>query len=555
MKPCRQLCFFISVLALAFPVKAAECLGAPDVQTTSAPQVEFLRAYRHDFSSPVRLAIDAAGSVFIADPQKGEVLVRAQDGRVLHHRRGLGRPGAVAVDGANNIYLADLDSGLISVFDSNWQSSHQFAGAEIQQAGDMAIDDSRSRVYISDSEAHLVRVYSIAGQRLFEFGTPGAGDGQFQYPSGVFIDAVNDEVLVSDQFGYRIQVFEPDGAFKYCIGGSSANPGGVFQRGRLLAAPQGLWADAQGRIYVADSFEGQVKVIDRNGLLLATVGSFGQAGGELRIAADVVLDELGRLFVASANNARVEMFGIDDFADPEQYTPALLSVDPSRVTAGTSGILNVLFTVPGVRLSDIHNDSIRLNGLPPVSLQTVDIDRDAEAELLAGFDLDAVLETLPTSGPAPVQLQATTQTLDVDGAASIEVVAIDLDQDQDGVNDDLDQCPGTALNDIVDAAGCALAQYCVCTDFNSHGAYVKCVARTARRFVLDGLMDKKQRKQAVRDAARSDCGKRRRHSEKQHVHHHEDDGDDDNDRERDHDKPDSDDDDKADRYGKHRRYR
>ena len=511
------------------PLQAAECTPAPAVPVPGAPQSEFLRAYPHDFSSPVRLAVDAAGSVYIADPKKGEVIVRAQNGRVLQHRRDLGRPGAVAVDAAGNVYLADLDNGLVSVFDADWRLSHRFAGADMQQAGDMAIDDARSRVYISDSEAHRIRVYSTAGESLFEFGSPGEGDGQFRYPSGLFVDAANDEVLVSDQFGYRVLVFDPDGLYKYCIGGSSANPGGVFQRGRLLAAPQGLWADALGRIYVADSFEGQGKVIDpivlliqifhlrqllgdRTGQLLTTIGSFGQAGGELRIPADVVMDSLGRLYVASANNARVEMFGIDEFTDPEQYTPALLEIDPDQVDAGSSGILNALFKVPALRLSDIHDDSIRLNGLPPVSLRTVDIDGDAEFELLAGFSLAAVLETLPPSGTAQVQLQAASETLTVDGSARIEVVAVENDHDGDSVPDDVDRCPDTAQGDSVDADGCALAQYCACTDFKNHGLYVSCVARTSRRFVLEGILDTRQRAQAIRAAAHSECSRGRGHT-------------------------------------------
>ena len=554
MKSCLHFGFFISMLALAFPLRAAECTAVPGVLTPLAPQQAFLRAYRHELSSPTRLAIDATGSVFIADPQKGEVLVRAHDGRILQHRRGLGRPGAVAVDSANNVYLADLDSGLVSVFDSSWQLSHQFGGTDLQQAGDIAIDDARSRVYISDSKAHTVRIYSTAGERLFEFGGEGDGDGQFQYPSGVFYDAVNDEVLVSDQLGYRVQVFEPDGAYKYCVGGSSANPGGIFQGGRLLASPQGLWADALGRIYVADSFEGQVKVIDRSGRLLASIGSFGQSGGELRIPSDVVLDGFGRLFVASANNARVEMFGIDGFTDPEQYTPALLSIDPDRVRADSSGVLNVLITTPGLRLSDIQNDSIRLNGIPNSSIQTVDVDGDAEPELFAGFDLGAVLATLPPSGTALVRLQAATQTILIDGSASIEIIPADSDQDldNDGVNDDQDRCPDTAPDALVDATGCALSQYCVCADFSSHGAYVECIAKTSRRFVLDGLMDKKHRNQAIRDAARSACGKGSGHAEKQHHHEYEDDGDA---RERDHDESGTDDHEQADHTDGKRRHR
>jgi len=504
----------------AMPVRAAECLPPPGISSPPAPQSGFLRAYPYDFSSPVRLAIDAAGSVYITDPQKGEVLVRAADGRVLEHRRGLGRPGAIAVDAAGSVYLADLDSGLISVFDADWRSTHQFDGSKLLQPGDMAIDEARSRIYVSDSAAHAVRVYSFAGDRLFEFGAPGSGDGEFQYPSGVYFDAAGDEVLVADQFGYRVQVFDRDGVFKYCVGGSSANPGGVFQRGRLLASPQGLWSDEQGRIYVADSFEGQVKVIDRNGVLLGVIGSFGQAGGELRIPADLVVDAFGRLFVASANNARIEVFGLDDYTDPELYTPALLAIDPLRVEADAAGVLNVLFSVPGVRLADIDQDSIRLNGLPPSSLRNVDRNRDAEPELLAGFDLAALLDTLPPAGTGGLNLHATTPTLVVDGTATIEIVATDIDTDSDGVTDDRDLCPDTAPDDSVDADGCALAQYCDCADAANHGAYVRCVVQTSRDFVLQGLIDRKQRKQAVRQAAQSDCGKGERHFKKRRDHDH-----------------------------------
>lgn len=522
-----RLTGLVLFLLSAMPARAAECIPPPGIITPPAPQPEFLRAYPYDFSSPVRLAIDAAGSVYVTDPQKGEVVVRAVDGRVLEHRRGLGRPGAIAVDAAGSIYLADLDSGLVSVFDADWNPALQFAGGDILQPGDMAIDDARSRIYLSDSAAHAVRVYSFAGEHLFEFGSPGSGDGQFQYPSGVFFDAASDEVLVADQFGYRIQVFDQDGNFKYCVGGSSANPGGVFQRGRLLAAPQGLWADALGRIYVADSFEGQVKVIDRNGVLLGVIGAFGQAGGELRIPADLVVDVFGRLFVASANNARLEVFGLDDYTDPELYTPALLAVDPPRVEADAFGVLHVLFSAPGVRLADISDDSIRLNGLSPVSLQTVDQDRDAEPELLAGFDLAAVLDTLPPSGAGRLNLQAATRTLAVDGTATIEIVATDIDTDLDGVTDDRDLCPGTAPGDLVDADGCALAQHCDCGDFSKHGAYVRCVVQTSRDFVLQDLMDRQQRKQAIRQAAHSDCGKVARHFKKRRHHEagHDDRGD------------------------------
>ena len=215
------------------------------------------------------------------------------------------------------------------------------------------------------------------------------------------------------------------------------------------------------------------------------------------------------------------MFGLDEFSDPELYTPALLAVDPVSVEAESTGVLDVLIRVPGMRLSDINEDSIRLNELAPFSLQTVDVDRDAEPEWLAGFDLAAVLDTLPPAGKAQLNLQAATSNLSVDGAATIEVVATDADRDRDGVTDERDLCPDTSPGDRVDTVGCALAQYCDCAGFDHHGGYVRCVAQTSRRFVREGFMDKHERKQAIRDAARSDCGKKGAiHARTRHDHEH-----------------------------------
>lgn len=508
----------IVALGLSQPLMAAVCPGSPPSITPDTPQVQFVRAFRNDFGSPLRLAVNAAGSVYIADPKRGEIVVRAADGRVIEQRRGLGRPGAIAVDAANQVYLADLDTGLISVFDSQWQLIHQFGSTEIVSPADISIDNSGNRVYVSDSESHRIVVFSTAGEYLFNFGSKGNGDGQLLYPSGIFFDALRNELLVSDQLGYRIQSFSVTGDWLYCFGGTTASPGGFFQRGRLLSAPQGLWADTQGRVYVADSFEGQVKVLDRSGRLLTSIGSFGKAAGELRIPSDVVVDQFGRMFVANANNARLEVFGIDAFSDPEQYAPALLNIQPTELKADENGTVTIQFKVPGYHLSDIQSDSIRANGLIPLLVESGDFDGDARPEHLLHFDQQAILATLPRSGSGRIVLSGLLTVLNFEGWANVEVTAPPvLDLDLDGVADDVDKCPNTLLGDIVDASGCALQQYCSCSEEKGHSdykkshnkkdKYSKCIAKSAKQFQRAGLIDKNQRKQAVKNARRMACGK------------------------------------------------
>lgn len=511
----------VAILGLTSPVIAAVCAGSSSSLASAAPQADFIRAYRYDFASPIRLAVDAAGSVYVADSKRGEVVVRAADGRVLQRQQGLGRPGAIAVDEAGQIYLADLDTGLISVYDSEWQTLFQFGVGEIQRPGDIAIDNTGNRVYVSDSELHTVVVFSGSGERLFNFASEGNGDTQLQYPSGIFFDPLRNEILVSDQFGYRIQVFAANGDWLYCLAGSSARPGSFFQRGRQLSAPQGLWVDALGRVYVADSYEGQIKVLDRSGRLLSRIGSFGSTDGELRIPSDVVLDPFGRLFVASTNNARLEVFGIDAFTDPEQFAPALLAIHPATLKVGSGGSISIQIKVPGYRPADIQTDSIRANGIAALTVEIGDFDGDAVLELLAVFDQQAILATLPPSGAANIHLQGALPLLTLDGTVSVEVMPrLVLDTDLDGVADNLDVCVETPVGAIVDASGCALLQLCSCEEMKSHGHYVKCVTRTAKAFMASGLMDPKQRKQATKQAARSDCGKRhKRHKHSAHEDH------------------------------------
>jgi DNA-binding beta-propeller fold protein YncE len=469
----------VSLMSLAPSAHAANCAIPSPVEALAAPQLSFLRSYPHDFRSPLRLAVDAADSVYVVDPQKGEVVVRAADGRVTDVIRGLGRPGGLALDPAGNFYIADLDSARVTLFDGNWSALNSFDSG-VLRVGDIALDAGRSRLYISDSEGHRIRVFSTAGTWLFDIGSEGEGDAQFLFPSGLFFDAARDELLVSDQFSYRVQLLDADGVFKFCIGGSSANPGSFFQRGRSLLAPQGLSVDSIGRIYVADSFAGQVKVFDRNARLLSNVGAFGQAGGELRIPSDVVIDSAGRLFVASSNNARLEVFGLDAFTDPEAFTPALLALTPTLIDPEQGDALQAIIRAPALRLADIDLASLRLNDVPPLSASLQDSDRDGEVEIVASFEVVALLPTLPSFGSAQLVLSASTPVLPLHAVGRVQIASADADLD--GVADDADACPGTLAGELVDAAGCAVAQVCPCADFNSHGKYVKCVNRAARRF-------------------------------------------------------------------------
>ena len=60
----------------------------------------------------------------------------------------------------------------------------------------------------------------------------------------------------------------------------------------------------------------------------------------------------------------------------------------------------------------------------------------------------------------------------------------------------------------MDAHGCSLSQLCRCdASWHNHGDYVACVIRHAWEFFRAGLITSEQRREAIRDAVQSGCGR------------------------------------------------
>ncbi len=85
--------------------------------------------------------------------------------------------------------------------------------------------------------------------------------------------------------------------------------------------------------------------------------------------------------------------------------------------------------------------------------------------------------------------------------------ACDDDDDNDGVPDPTDECPGTTAGPV-NADGCSVDQLCPCVaPWKNHGMYVSCVAHVTTDFVNAGLLTNQQRSQLVSTAGQSSCGK------------------------------------------------
>ena len=505
-------------------VFASACEAGP-ATGVEPPAVTHLRAYPWTFRAPTRMALAAGSSLLVSDPQRQRIVTREASGRIIDSHLLAGSPVSVAIDGGGRIYVGDSDSGRVGVYSQNWELLYDLGigAGEFQLPGAIAVEPVGGRIYVVDSKSNQVRVFKSDGSLDFSFGGPGDSDGRFRFPAGIFIDATSAELYVVDQLNFRVQVFDLQGNYLRCIGGTNASSGSIFGRARPLNQPQGVWLDGAGRVLVSDAADGRVKVFDRNGNALATIGEFGALPGGLRIPMDLVVDVHNRLFVASANNARLEVFGLDDYQDPEAIAPGVLAVDPAMLDRDALvDKLQVTLELPGYRLDAIVPGTLLVNGIPPQSLDTGDADRDLRPDLVGQFDAAALAQTLPLSGKGQLNASALlTNGFQLEAQADVVVFSSNSDQDADDVDDAFDLCPATEAGAFTDIDGCSVQQLCPCdgpSAWRNHGHYLVCTVRAIARVGAHKQLTPAQLGTLLPSAAGGACGQPERRAQRRGSH-------------------------------------
>ena len=219
------------------------------------------------FNTPVALAKDAVGNVYVADMANNRIVKIDQNGTVLKKFGSLGSgngqfntPFGVAVDNKGNILVADTANYRIQKFDSNWNFIRAWGtkGSDPGQFGlarEIGID-SQNRYHVVDEFNDRIQVFDENGTYLYTYGGRGMDNGKFRLPQGISIkqSVSGDRVYICDTYNNRVQVLDVNGNYITQLGdGTQGDSGTQFFH------PRGVNIDTNGDVYIADTYNHKIK--------------------------------------------------------------------------------------------------------------------------------------------------------------------------------------------------------------------------------------------------------------------------------------------------------
>jgi sugar lactone lactonase YvrE len=271
-------------------------------------------------SFPEGVAVDQAGNVYIADTGNSEIRKVSHGGKITRFAgtgadcsrppacgdggaataAQLSAPAGLAVDSAGNVYIADTgDSEIRKVAPGGKISRIAGTGvacsaapscgdqgpatsAQLNFPGGVAVDQA-GNAYVADAGDNEVRKISAAGTitRVAGSGTlcsapPACGDGgaalsaQLNGPDGVAVTS-SGTLFIADAGDNEIRRVSSAGTIATVAGNGSActlpSPcgDGGLAIGAQLNYPDGLAVDPSGNVYIADTYDHQLRWLSAGG--------------------------------------------------------------------------------------------------------------------------------------------------------------------------------------------------------------------------------------------------------------------------------------------------
>jgi uncharacterized protein (TIGR03437 family) len=309
------------------------------------------------FVSPRNVAVDGNGILYISDYGANRVYRMGTDGTLttlagtgsqgysqdgIANQMELNHPTALAVDRAGTVYIADSGNKLIRKVSAGILTT-------LVRSGPLATGlayDGIGTLYVADHSVPEILEISLSNlsQTVLNISATDVVYG-------------NDNTLYVADMTFGRHVIQLTGVSTVIAGGGNLAEGdGGPATQALLAHPSGIAMDGIGNLYIADQANNRIRRVGLNGTIttLAGTGVAGNTGdgGSAALATlngptSVSFDSFGNLYIADTGNARIRMVTSGGLIQPVPTgaltAPAYMIFDSSQnmYIADTTAIYKV----------------------------------------------------------------------------------------------------------------------------------------------------------------------------------------------------------------------
>ncbi len=332
-------------------------------------------------ASPAAVAYDNAGNLYIADADnhairkvdaRGTITTVAGSGVQGFGGDGgaattalLDTPSGIAVDASNNLYIADSHNqrirmvnaqGVITTVAGNGTAAYSGDGAAATSASlflpEAVAVDAAGNLYIADTGNYRIRkigngiITTVAGdgEQMYSGDGGAATSAGLDTPTGIAVDAAGN-LYIADSHNQRIRMVNAQGVINTIAGtgalGFSGDGGNAAQA--RFALPIGVSVDKAANVYIADSENNVIRELS-NGVINTIAGNGNEGyggdngaalGATLDTPRSASLDAFGNVAISDSLNQRVRAMELPELVFPSQ--PTGTTSTPQSVTLSNTG--------------------------------------------------------------------------------------------------------------------------------------------------------------------------------------------------------------------------